>query len=131
MITGNPVSPSVVPSLPPLFSYSSTCSRTHCRGLGMYSDIQFSSALSERRWNVRDGMETPTTGVSVRPRLIAVALVLLCITCSNLIAAVGIDRLWRLDWHYFGAGRNPHYSCGSAPTIWGKTGVKLGRLAVH
>src|ERR1700738_3171809 len=34
--TGNPVSRSVVPLVPPLLSYSSTCSRTQSRGLGTY-----------------------------------------------------------------------------------------------
>src|SRR5204863_9994042 len=36
MITGNPVSRRVVPLVPPLLSYSSTCSRTQSRGLGTY-----------------------------------------------------------------------------------------------
>src|SRR5262249_61556130 len=34
--TGKPVSRSVVPLVPPLLSYSSTCSRTQSRGLGIY-----------------------------------------------------------------------------------------------
>src|SRR5262249_40347416 len=37
--TGNPVSRRVVPLVPPLFSYSSTCSRTQSRGLGTYLAI--------------------------------------------------------------------------------------------
>ncbi|MCP2259871.1 Helix-turn-helix domain-containing protein [Streptoalloteichus tenebrarius] len=37
MTTGRPVSHSVVPSVPPELSYSSTCSRTHWAGLGSYS----------------------------------------------------------------------------------------------
>ena len=36
MTTGNPVSRRVVPLVPPLLSYSSTCSRTQSRGLGTY-----------------------------------------------------------------------------------------------
>src|SRR5262245_65360058 len=39
MITGSPVSRRVVPLVPPLLSYSSTCSRTQSRGLGMYLAI--------------------------------------------------------------------------------------------
>ncbi len=37
MTTGRPVSQSVVPSVPPELSYSSTWSRIHCAGLGSYS----------------------------------------------------------------------------------------------
>src|SRR5436190_23420106 len=41
MITGNPVSRRVVPLVPPLLSYSSTCSRTQSRGLGTYLAMGF------------------------------------------------------------------------------------------
>src|SRR5262249_28542781 len=37
--TGSPVSRRVVPLVPPLLSYSSTCSRTQSRGLGRYFAI--------------------------------------------------------------------------------------------
>src|SRR5258708_33112775 len=37
--TGNPVSRRVVPLVPPLLSYGSTCSRTQSRGLGIYLAI--------------------------------------------------------------------------------------------
>src|SRR4051795_2204860 len=36
-MTGNPVSMSVFPLVPPELSYNSTCSRTHWVGLGSYS----------------------------------------------------------------------------------------------
>src|SRR5215467_3163790 len=51
MITGNPVSRSVLPFVPPLLSYSSTCSRTQSLGLGMYWGMEFSfgASLSCRR----------------------------------------------------------------------------------
>src|SRR6516162_2252505 len=39
MTTGNPVSRRVMPLVPPLLSYSSTCSRTQSRGLGIYLAI--------------------------------------------------------------------------------------------
>jgi hypothetical protein len=46
MITGRPVSLNVNPSVPPLPSYSSTCSATHPLGLGMYSLMVTSLAFS-------------------------------------------------------------------------------------
>src|SRR5262245_7382326 len=42
MITGRPVSRSVLPFAPLVLSYSSTCSRTQSLGLGMYSAIELS-----------------------------------------------------------------------------------------
>src|SRR5882724_6663595 len=47
MTTGSPVSRSVVPLVPPLPSYSSTCSRTQSLGLGIYFAMGLSSIIGE------------------------------------------------------------------------------------